>query len=98
MQESSQTVTPAAPAPSSTKQRSLFASSMLSSLAQKAEVITQQAESLVHLKESTNVTAAVGILSLHSAFPVVSADNTTTPAGPILKDLPLHTLRRSPMA
>ena len=52
----------------------------------------------VHLKESTNVTAAVGILSLHSAFPVVSADNTTTPAGPILKDLPLHTLRRSPMA
>ena len=40
VQESSQTVTPAAPAPS-TKQRSLFASSMLSSLAQKAEVIAQ---------------------------------------------------------
>ena len=34
----------------------------------------------MHLKESTNVTAADGISSLHSAFPVVSTDNTTTPA------------------
>lgn len=83
VQDPSPTVPPE-PIPAATKPRSVFASSMLSSLAQKAEVIAHQAESLVHLptqlKEPTKVTAAVGISSLLSAFPIASTDTTTAPA------------------